>query len=824
MRVHRLAAAVLALCATPTFGQVRDHARQQEVDATECTVRGRVVDTAGRPLPEIGILVAPADALTETEAVLTRPTTTTDSAGRYEVRVTPPSVVLFGGKGLACARWTLAGREAAHTAPQPNSADGAMLLADVILPLATELRGRVRTAAGEPVRDAVVIAADMVGSRTPDWRGASTADVVYVSVTKSGTDGRFVLAGVFAEGLQLTLQAAGYLTQIQRPVDRSTPLSFELVASGVCRGRVVDAEGKPLVASLRAVFEAGDDHPTTESDADGAFELPLPHPGGYTVHAFVNHTLESADSGRLTGPTEDVTLSLRPSAPLGLLVRAVDADGQPVRAFDASVQWMATDNPFVQLLARILPNTAAIDGVAHLAKPAAGQPEQGHVLIRAKGFARQMTDVRWDPARPELEVKLAPESVVVGKVLDADGKPVAGAAVRVAKPAAKPPGLPAGFEIDFTAPWTGLGEGEVTTAADGTFRVDGLAEGEYEVSVWPLELPPIAPCKVSLAAGEEKTDLAITTARGVTLRGKLGGPRPGAPAFVTIRPARKASPFITTSSPSRTSGLRRVALGPDGTFAVSGLAAGRHDVAVELHAHPRALSPVLLPLGQVELRDEDVTREFELAAAHAILRGKVTVAGAAAPLERLLVMAVPDTRDGTVFRGPIQQWSSPSRAMLDRNGEFSLHVARGKYRLEVYDLLTSLKVGEPEDPVAAGGRDAPCEIGVTLGRVRVTLQQPEGEVLPVTRLELRLPLDPNDPMAQFFARRDYDTRVGLPVPFGQTTLEFPAPLGDLEIRARDQRLAIGLAGQGPLARAEVTVTKSKVAEVTLETAAPAGGK
>jgi protocatechuate 3,4-dioxygenase beta subunit len=76
-----------------------------------------------------------------------------------------------------------------------------------------------------------------------------------------------------------------------------------------------------------------------------------------------------------------------------------------------------------------------------------------------------------------LELRLLPAQRITGRAADADGRPIAGARVAIRR-TDLPPGLPE----KGLAP-VALGQASVLTGAGGDFQFDGLADGDYQLTV-----------------------------------------------------------------------------------------------------------------------------------------------------------------------------------------------------------------------------------------------------------------------------------------------------------------------------------------------------
>jgi hypothetical protein len=135
-------------------------------------------------------------------------------------------------------------------------------------------------------------------------------------------------------------------------------------------------------------------------------------------------------------------------------------------------------------------------------------PGRAEVTARATGFSEAQVDVRL-PAADELEIALAPPSVIEGMVVDAQETPVEGAEVHALG------------ENDLAALRAAL-RGEtstVTTNASGGFRIE-VKPGSYSVSgrKWAL-VGRVGP--LTIAAGEDKHEVIVRLGPAASIAGKI---------------------------------------------------------------------------------------------------------------------------------------------------------------------------------------------------------------------------------------------------------------------------------------------------------------
>jgi RNA polymerase sigma factor (sigma-70 family) len=201
--------------------------------------------------------------------------------------------------------------------------------------------------------------------------------------------------------------------------------------------------------------------------------------------------------------------------------RVLDPNGKPLR--DARVAVLADRKRQVSDIdgghRNILMGTAAADadGRFTLECPAIPARRLDHLklIATAPGRGLGMVELNADAAKQDTSITLAPETLVEGRLVDVQGQPAAGVAVRVAKLNFKQELRPydaKGTQNVWPAP--------VTTDSSGRFRMLGL--GANITATFEVEDPRFAHEAFALQ----------TQARG----DGEGAPRPG--STVTLRPAQ----------------------------------------------------------------------------------------------------------------------------------------------------------------------------------------------------------------------------------------------------------------------------------------------
>ncbi|MFO0933981.1 MAG: carboxypeptidase-like regulatory domain-containing protein [Planctomycetota bacterium] len=308
----------------------------------------------------------------------------------------------------------------------------------------------------------------------------------------------------------------------------------------VVRGRVVDGDGKPASAEVRArrVPEAGEEPPPGDfragarTDDDGRFVLRglprapiLLRADGPDVRPWEDddRPFTTVDVG-----TSEVRLVLVRAA--RVTVRVLGPDGAPVRSADCAVASGA----------RTTADTID-DGTFEFPRRPTKQVVAVARAVAADGSSPAPGLVTVNPGVDVVELRLAAGAEVRGRVVDGAGKPVAGARVAVA-PREVPSDETEREATEMLERRNRDGGDQVrgvarsTTGADGGFVVKGLPAGACVVAVDPPA--PFGPLDgVAADAGGDAVEIIVTTASRYTLAvvDAQGRPVPGA----TVRVVRK---------------------------------------------------------------------------------------------------------------------------------------------------------------------------------------------------------------------------------------------------------------------------------------------
>ena len=580
------------------------------------TLEGRVLEADGKPVPRAEVAALRAEKWSDAEAPRSR--ATSDGEGRFRI------------DGLAPGRHLLGVRSFAGVAESAGSFEaGADLRRDIILAPRSALRGRVLVAkSGEPVPDATVLL-QMLPRDLRDPQGTAA-----VARATTGAAGAFSLERIPAGFIaRLSVEAEGLL-DYPFPGDPpnggllglaagATPVvEIRMRRGGSVRGVVRDREGRPVpdawIGLTSGAGAKGWVEVSTHSDGDGNYRIPAAAPGrGLLEAGAMNLHLsgvpedieEALESGTL--PPEcsvdvpdggEVVMDLVLSPDCRVEGRMLRGDGTPAAGLVPVLVAPEEDEGW----RRGAPSGA--DGSFVLENMT---PDPGEYRVGAQGVGGMLGFSETFPLSESAVVRDVMVTVgspggIEGRVRRVDGKPAAGATVRL---------VPARFDPE--APWRWrFEEREGPTApagAQGEFRFDGLAPGEWTPVVSAPGCVMTRGDCVKLGDGERRAGIEILLPTERTLSGRVDDPsgNPLAGAKVTAMPLPRsegdngeesadtnllilqAMGESAGTATSDAAGAFRIGGLTDGRFSVNASRAGRVPAAIVAEAGAEHLVLVL---------------------------------------------------------------------------------------------------------------------------------------------------------------------------------------------------------------------------------------
>ncbi len=479
-------------------------------------IRGRVVDGAGKPIAgaEVAAFARASTDPFSIQAMRARGQrhpalgrATSDSEGQFavelpdecgdarvETHVRAPS---FAPSHTSCttftAEWTMVG--------------------DIALGRGRTLRGTVRDSLTEaPLADAEV-AIHLPSTRMLELPLLST---------KTDAQGIYAIDNAPIGICNIAATAAGHarheLPQQHIQRDEDNVLDFVLQPGRAIAGFVVDRDGRACDgAFVRATPATARDTGVVgaHANADGSFRIE----GVALGEAELTASARGFGTARETiaaDATKPVTLQLARLSRLRVLAR--DADGNAVPGFSA-VARSADTTPGARMR-RVGPKTSTqIESGAAVLDLEGLEPGEWSLEASAPGFARLTSStfrVTTDELR-EVAILLTKGNRVLGRILDEQGRPVAGAIVRLQSSSALDGDLGAALR---SARANVGAQPFAQSKADGTFVVERAHDGVHQLCITRNGFAPRIHGEVRTFGGIDATvgDLALT--KGVTIRGR----------------------------------------------------------------------------------------------------------------------------------------------------------------------------------------------------------------------------------------------------------------------------------------------------------------
>jgi protocatechuate 3,4-dioxygenase beta subunit len=247
-----------------------------------------------------------------------------------------------------------------------------------------------------------------------------------------------------------------------------------------------------------------------------------------------------------------------------LVGRVVDELGRPVAGARVRVNDSSAD-AFLRAAARegtLKPREVATDAQGSFSWPGL-KPGSNLVSVHADAFApfAKECPVPSEAVHDIGDLRLTPGAILSGRVVDASGRPVAGATLHL---------ISSDFELTFGLEFL-RGEPLAKSAADGSFRVPSLACGPWQILVHSEDHPDRTFKGSADRKGVEESGLLFELELGTTIEGlALNVPTDQATKAKVRALSLEDRGAIGFARGQRT---REAEIGPDGHFVVRGLAA-----------------------------------------------------------------------------------------------------------------------------------------------------------------------------------------------------------------------------------------------------------
>jgi hypothetical protein len=521
------------------------------------SVVGKVVDRAGQPVPKIEVLAIaareaahlPPQELLRWDLGDSRVRTSSDAAGVFELLHLNPGKIrlVAGGPGYIAAEWPELQIPAAGSRTDAGP---------IVLEASAAIEGLVVDRHGAAVVDAEVwLSPSAPGHGTDDLRqfGRGMGDDRVTAST--GPDGRFHVAGLRRDlTFEIVVRHPDHALARARGVKAPTrePLRIELQQGGKLTGLVTDSSGQPVFgAEVRLESGQRGDLPFFQprygvpviTDTKGAFLLSGLEAGTFDLDVTAAG-YRPARRGRIEVSTarENAPIDVALDSGSSLSGRVGDAAGRPFPGARVTADPLLTGDIWGHMLRMRNPMTAAADAGGRYAISGL---EPGRYRVRAIGMRSQPVEIDVRPGQNELDLVVEKEEEqgqsVSGRLVDAAGEPVAGAALTLATTSG-----------DFgTAHNT-------SSLSDGSFIFIPVGPGQYELRAAARGyVPAVAPVPVDVSdLAIEGLTLTLERA-GAVISGRLTGLEPEEVAQLRVGATaldRDARTMLVTDWPGEVSG------------------------------------------------------------------------------------------------------------------------------------------------------------------------------------------------------------------------------------------------------------------------------
>jgi protocatechuate 3,4-dioxygenase beta subunit len=530
------------------------------------TISGRVLGPDGHPVADAPVTwfatSSPMQALADaTSCKKASPAgqTRSDADGRFQVALDPSGPLVAVSIRIEPAGLPWVELEG------PYDPAETLRLADLDLPAPQTVAGTVVGPDGKPIAGARVA----VRQGTRFDRDEAT---IFAEAT-AGSDGAFRIANAPPAPARLSVRAAGWPPHERSLRADSGSLRVALERGASVSGTVLDASGRPAAGAL---VRSGSVAATT--DAQGHYRLDGVPPGLQRVEASAPGGMVARKGGVRLAAASPASADLQLQAGATISGTVIDAltrrpiAGARIAVAEASGSGAGSSEPS---------EFTRSDAKGRFSAPGLLPADYEIRAVKAGYLAATLPRI---PAsvRPaaSASIALVPAASIAGKVVDAQGKPVAGASVSL-EPARSGRGRFAGGG-GFAAFRGARAELSTRTGPDGAFRLEGLAAIPSGVPLTashtgfaPAERPGI-----TLKAGQALTGIVLVLPAGLSVKGRVvdDASQPVAGAAVRVSPSEGRGPGRFFRRAGGGASPPNAVTAADGSFTVTGLAAGSYDV------------------------------------------------------------------------------------------------------------------------------------------------------------------------------------------------------------------------------------------------------
>ncbi len=549
---YGLRAEAAGYAGTETSAAVEESAREKAgfeiVLSAGGSAFGRVIDAAGQPVAGAKLFLRGSAGGPAALAFLDGPgafeplgsQSSSGAGGEFRLEHVPPGIYDLEVR---------APRFAAKQVPAVEIGAAPADLGEIALEPGAALLGRVVSRQGKPVAGATV-SAHRHGFVDPTAATPATA-----VTAATAADGSFRLEDLRAgEELDLTVTRGGYAGKLVPGVRVQVEQVLEIVIEEAARisGRVLDAGRRPLEGAAVTVEPQAPTGATGaastaggRTDGAGEFDLDAVPPGPLRLRVAAEGWKPKFIEDLEAVPGESIQeLEIVLERGAAIAGRVLDAQGRP-----ASEAFLEVVDPGAGMTAARTDVSTQADGDGRYRLEGV---EPGVRRVEVHWRDRRLTrEIEVAPGENALSLRFAGGTQVSGRVSDGTGSPVAGAQAALVSPEG-PPRMAASAQ----------------TGADGTFRMDDVPDGSYQLRADARGYATAAADPRVEIAGAPVTGLEVQLSAGTAVRGRLIGLEPQEAAGAQVTALMEAKRLFSA-------GLVR----PDGSYEIKGLMPGHWKVS-----------------------------------------------------------------------------------------------------------------------------------------------------------------------------------------------------------------------------------------------------
>ncbi|MCP5022515.1 MAG: carboxypeptidase regulatory-like domain-containing protein [bacterium] len=411
-----------------------------------------------------------------------------------------------------------------------DTTSGAVIEQKLVMTGGSRVYGAILDTQGNQVGGATV-------TLTPSAVGAGMQeDSPTKHETVSADDGTYEFPHCSEGPHVLSVSADGYgqvtIPNVSISGEADVERNVEMQAAQLLGGMVVDREGSPIKSAKVEAFSMTNRASRTQTqvmtNAEGEYMFEDVPGGSYTLRATAKG-YKTATKPRINAGEMGVTIELTPLPTVS--GRVFDDNGQPARNFSVNLRQPMRGSDLTMSVAKTRKRIKSNDGTYKITVPMAGNYI---VEAQAGSFAPSLSN-SFNIAEGQnlvgIDVNLKGGGTIKGRVIDTNGKPIAGAIIKTDNN----DWTGGGFDMSLGEMFPGIStKKSAKSNADGEFILRGLHPTKYLVQISHAKFAKTAMRNVIVSEGVETNIKDARLETGSTVSGTVRGPNGAALSAATV--------------------------------------------------------------------------------------------------------------------------------------------------------------------------------------------------------------------------------------------------------------------------------------------------